>query len=135
MWKKSQKNQSKSGKEADENKEALHTNSNSPSLVMKEQSEKESKLGKESVQEDSKKESKSGKESDGNDDALHTNNDRQELEHNDLAADMIQTIINSQEQCSEGEIEPGAHYSMSEEAMMNMQVLANLATEGEVQWM
>ena len=87
------------------------------------------------MQEDSKKESKSGKESYGNDDALHTNNDRQELEHNDLAADMIQTIINSQEQCSEGEIELGAHYSMSEEAMMNMQVLVNLATEGKVQWM
>ena len=129
------KKESKLGKETAENKEALHTNSNSPPLVMKEQSENKSKSGEESVQEDSKKESKSEKESDGNNDALHTYYDRQALEHNDLAADMIQTIINSQEQCSEGEIELGAHYSMSEEAMMNMQVLVNLATEGEVQWM
>ena len=29
------------------------------------------------------------------DDALNTNNDRQEIENNDLAADMIQNIISS----------------------------------------
>ena len=40
------KKESKLGKESAENKEALHTNSNSPSLVMKEQSEKESKSGR-----------------------------------------------------------------------------------------
>ena len=48
---------------------------------------------------------------------------------------MIQNIIYSWEQCSEGEIELGAHYSMSEKATMNIQVLVNLATEGEVQQM
>ena len=113
-------NELKYRKQADERIHVLNTNSNSPSLVMKEQSQNDSKAGQDTVQKD---------------DALNTNNDRQELEHNDLAADMMQTIINSQEQCSEGEIELGAHYSMSEEAMMNMQVLVNLATEGEVQWM
>ena len=117
---KESKNQSKYRKDTDENKDALDTNRNSPSLVIKEQSENDSKAGQDTVQKD---------------DALNTNNDRQELEHNDLAADMIQNIINSQEQCSEGEIELGAHYSMSEKATMNIQVLANLATEGKVQWM
>ena len=63
------------------------------------------------------------------------NADRQELQSNELAADMIQNIINSRSQVSKGEIELGAHYSMSEEAMRNIQVLANLATEGKVQRM
>ena len=117
---KESKNQSEYRKDTEENKDALDTNRNSPSLVIKEQSENDSKAGQDIVQKD---------------DTLNTNNDRQELEHNDLAADMIQNIINSWEQCSEGEIELGAHYSMSEKAIMNIQVLVNLATEGKVQQM
>ena len=62
--KKESKNQSKYGKDTDENIDALDTNRNSPSLVIKEQSENDSKAGQDTVQKD---------------DALNTNNDRQEL--------------------------------------------------------
>ena len=46
--------ESKSRKEADERIDVLHTNSNTLYLVTKEQSEKESKYGEESVEEKSK---------------------------------------------------------------------------------
>ena len=55
---------------------------------------------------------------------------------NEIAADIIQNIITSRSQVSEGEIQLGAHYSMSQQAKRNpIELLANLATEGEVQRM
>ena len=52
---------------------------------------------------------------------------------NEIAADMIQNIITSRSQVKEGEIELRAHYSMSQQGKENIELLAYLATEGEVQ--